>query len=142
MENNINTFSEEDWEKICLRCGQCCHKKLQTKHIFIVDPNSTCQHLKNGSCDIYENRLSPGKCIHVKDTLEIDNMLPTSCPYTQFKAGYKGFVMPDQETFDYILLLCLIIEDEEEKLGRDLTNEEIRQLEITQEKIDAAYKKT
>lgn len=50
--------------------------------------------------------------------------------------------MPDQETFDYILLLCLIIEDEEEKLGRDLTNEEIRQLEITQERVDEVYKKT
>jgi len=138
MNTDITTITEADWEKLCLRCGQCCHKKLQTKYVFIVDPNETCKHLKNNHCTIYEQRLSK-KCVHIKKALETDLMLPTSCPYTKLKPGYQGFVMPDEETFDHVMLVCLIIQNEEKRLGRNMTKKEIKNLEITQEKIDEVY---
>lgn len=139
MSNKIDQISETEWESLCLKCGQCCHKKLQTKYIFIVNPTETCEHLVNKTCTIYENRLQPGKCIHIKEALKTNLMLPISCPYTKLKSGYQGFVMPNEETFNHIMLICLIIQNEEKKLGRNMTKEEIRDLEITQEKIDEIY---
>jgi uncharacterized cysteine cluster protein YcgN (CxxCxxCC family) len=141
MNRKIDTINEADWEKLCLRCGQCCHRKIKTKHMFIVDPTHVCEHLENNICTIYNDRLQPGKCIHIKEALEKDLTLPTSCPYTKLKPGYQGFVMPDQETFDNVMLICAIIEIEEERLGRVMTENEVRDLEITQEKIDAVYEK-
>ena len=140
MSDKIDQISEANWERLCLRCGQCCHKKIRTKYIFIVNPSETCEHLKNNMCDMYEQRLQPGKCIHIKEALKTDLTLPSSCPYTKFKKGYQGFVMPDQETFDHIMIVALIIQNEESRLGRDMTQNEIRNLEITQEKIDEVYK--
>ena len=139
MSDKIDQISEADWEKLCLRCGQCCHKKIKTNHLFIVDPTGTCKHLKNKKCAIYKDRLRPGECIHIKEALQTNLMLPTSCPYTKLKQGYQGFVMPDQETFDNVMLMGAIIEIEEEKLGREMTQKEMKKLEITQERIDEVY---
>ena len=141
MKQDINTVNDEDWEKICQHCGQCCHNKYRLNNIVIVDPINTCKHLKNNLCTIYENRLKPGECMHIKEALNIDFALPTSCPYTKFKPGYKGFVMPDPKVFHNTMILFVLIENEEKRLGRQMTDKEIYDFEITQEKINALYEK-
>lgn len=141
MKQNIDEINNEAWEKICTRCGQCCHNKFRLKNIVIVDPTSTCKHLKNNMCTIYENRLKPGECMHIKEALKIDFMLPTSCPYVKLKPGYKGFVMPSPETFEQTIFVFALIEDEEKRLGRQMTDKEIYNFKITQEKIDAFYER-
>ena len=129
------------WEAICQKCGQCCHQKIKTKHITITNPSDTCKYLKNNRCSIYETRLQTGNCLTIEKGLEIDYALPKSCPYTKYKAGYKGFEMPaDTEEYETILFFYFMVEQEEERLGRDLSSEEIINLEITQERLDEANK--
>ena len=140
MKRKIEEIDEDEWEKLCMKCGQCCHIKIRLKHLFIVNPTKTCEYLHNNRCTIYKDRLQQKDCMHIKEALEIDLMLPNSCPYTKLKPGYQGFVMPDQETFDHVMLVCLIIQNEEKRLGRHMTKKEIKDLEITQEKIDEVYK--
>ena len=79
--------------------------------------------------------------MHIKEALKIDFMLPTSCPYVKLKPGYKGFVMPSPETFEQTLFVFALIEDEEKRLGRQMTDKEIYNFKITQEKIDAFYER-
>lgn len=122
---------DDEWEKLCLKCGQCCHHKMQFKYIFIVDPVETCEHLAaDKTCSVYKDRFANHKtCIPIKEALKKPEMLlPRSCPYTKFIKDYKGFTMTDEETFDAIMTVFMVIEVEELRLGRDLNEDEIQNI--------------
>ena len=139
----MNTIlNEAEWEKLCLRCGQCCHIKIRTKNgqIHVVSPTEVCEYLQDNSCTIYKDRLHQElhqagcSCIHIKEALQIEYSLPTSCPYTKLKPGYKGFIMPSEKEFDETFLLCIIIDMAERNLERIISPEEIENIKTNLKK--------
>lgn len=143
METKNNT----EWEKLCLRCGKCCHIKHQFGHIVIADPTKTCKYLKKNLCSIYDDRSQNPECIDMQEVLNIDFVLPASCPYTKLKTGYKGFEMPNKSILKDRLLLVAAVNAQEKIWGRKMTQLEIKKLiesellirvvfrEISQEKV-------
>ena len=141
MKAKTKKINEKEWEKICQRCGQCCHNKIMVKNIVIVNPMKTCEYLKDNRCSIYKDRLRQKNCWHIRQALEKDFMLPNSCPYTKFKPAYKGFDMPDKETFDNWITVFALIEREEKRIGRAMTQKEIKDFQVTEEKLNELYQK-
>ena len=88
----LESFSEDEWEQLCDRCGKCCLAKLEdidtgrvhytAVHCRLLDPESA-------QCTDYRQRKTRvSDCIAV--TVELarrDDVLPHSCSYRRLARG-------------------------------------------------------
>ena len=84
-----------DTEKLCLRCGRCCHRKeiVRGKVVFTKDtcPNLVKDERGKTSCSIYGDHLGSKlninghtvRCITSEDAFRI-GALPADCPYVYY----------------------------------------------------------
>lgn len=93
-------LNDEEWEKICKRCGKCCLHSLQdvdTDEIYHT--NVLCRYfdLENSLCMIYDKRCDVvPECLKLtKDNVEKLPFMPKSCAYRRlFDANYKDNPTP------------------------------------------------
>ncbi len=82
----LNTLSDEEWEKLCDGCGQCCHQSYEdeeTGELFASNIACALFDAKSCRCSDYTNRQQ-----RVQDCLNIRNLkqthyhwLPAQCAY-------------------------------------------------------------
>ncbi len=84
----ISGSAEDQWEAICLRCGDCCFEKIIDTSGKVHTTPIPCRFLDihSRSCQIYHQRLKAEEdCIQLTAELvpELD-WLPMGCAYRQF----------------------------------------------------------
>jgi len=83
--------SEQQWEDICLRCGECCFEKKIDRRGTILTTSTPCRFLDihTRDCRIYHQRLKAEEdCIKLtRDNLPALEWLPKGCAYRKFIAG-------------------------------------------------------
>lgn len=54
---------QENWDSICLKCGQCCYEKDIRRGKVITDYSAPCEFLdvKTGKCSVYNCRFKKSK---------------------------------------------------------------------------------
>jgi uncharacterized cysteine cluster protein YcgN (CxxCxxCC family) len=82
---NLNEFTDEEWELLCDRCGQCCLLKFEEDDGNIKYSNIVCKYLDLDSCNCneYGNRsIVVPDCVKLtpERTIEFD-WLPDTCAY-------------------------------------------------------------
>jgi uncharacterized cysteine cluster protein YcgN (CxxCxxCC family) len=98
---------EASLEKLCRKCGLCCHIKVGlTDGTYIVHPSATCKYLKqDNTCSVYETRLSSDSviCFTREEMIQKDFILPEGCPYTHQRSGYRPARIVSQREYDEIV---------------------------------------
>jgi len=98
------SMEQNEQEKICKKCGRCCHEKLKIRGTVCIFMNSPCPYLKLDEkgyyvekgqyfCSIYEDRFNIGKydviCLNLEQAIK-DEILPKGCGYEfLFPSTYK-----------------------------------------------------
>lgn len=85
-EKPLESLSEEEWERLCDGCGQCCLIKLQddeTDEIFATDVVCRFQDSETGTCSVYSRRTieKPDCFVIERDNPEHFSWLPQTCAY-------------------------------------------------------------
>jgi len=82
-----NDKTQEEWDALCNRCGQCCFEKRRMPNGSLRITTAPCRHFDiiDRSCRIYHNRFSIEKeCIKLTpDRVKILSWLPDDCAYVQ-----------------------------------------------------------
>ena len=92
----LEDLSEDEWEKVCMKCGKCCMCKYSDNGIIHFS-NYMCQYfdLKKGECSCYDTRFETAKGSCKKVSLELIKselyLLPPSCAYRRL---YEGRGLP------------------------------------------------
>ena len=77
--------SDDGWEQICLRCGNCCFEKWIDEGGTVYPTAVPCRYLDihSRSCRIYHQRLQAEEdCIKLTPALVPQlNWLPATCAY-------------------------------------------------------------
>ena len=82
-------------EKICNRCGICCHPSFQIGIRKIIIEQIHCKFLKkeqNGKtyCSVYDSRFDKAPwCLTLKQAIR-QQMLAHNCPYVKNINGFNG----------------------------------------------------
>lgn len=82
----LKDYTEEEWEKICSRCGKCCLIKLEDEDTGqICYTNVVCRYFdeEKCACTVYDKRteLVP-ECLKLsKDNVDKICWMPQSCAY-------------------------------------------------------------
>lgn len=117
MENK--NISNQEWEKLCHRCGKCCHCKYDLIVFSIADPEKSCKYLTSDNrCEIYEKRLfKNNNCLPIKEALKKDGELPRCCAYVGESKDYKSLIFPKsiEEFWNFVALAEAIINQTQEK---------------------------
>lgn len=78
-------MDEDAWERICLRCGQCCFEKWIGEDGRVCHTRIPCRHLDvvSRQCRVYHKRLEVGEgCIKLTaDVVRQVSWLPHDCAY-------------------------------------------------------------
>ena len=96
MTHPWDNLTNEQWEKICKRCGKCCLFTIQDEETEeIYHTNVLCRYYdqKNSACQIYETRCEiVPECLKLtKDNVDKLSFMPKSCAYRQlFDPAYKN----------------------------------------------------
>lgn len=99
-------------ELLCHQCGLCCHNKVPLSNgTYLVHPTSTCPYLeKDNRCQIYQKRFEINPhCLTRDEMVGRDYVLPEGCPYTQLRKGYKPARVVDEEEFNKLMALELLV---------------------------------
>lgn len=95
-EKALNELTNEEWEKICMKCGKCCLCKYREEDVIHLS-NYICEFfdLKNCLCSCYKKRfdVAKGECKKVDmELLEKEiSLLPPSCAY---RCLFEGRPLP------------------------------------------------
>ncbi len=86
MSHPWDKLNEEEWEKICKRCGKCCLYSLQDEDSGeIYHTNILCRYfdLEHSLCTIYDERCTiKHDCLKLtKDNVDKLPFMPKSCAY-------------------------------------------------------------
>ena len=76
-------MSKENWDSRCLRCGRCCHEKIEHEgRVFYTDVACEYLDLQSRQCQIYSerHRLKP-QCLPLTTKTLNQGILPQDCPY-------------------------------------------------------------
>ena len=91
----MNKRTHEELEKMCKRCGRCCHEKLRVNGEVYIFMKASCPFLeydrdKVASCKCYEERLKgTAGCITLEEAISRE-ILPADCGYKElFPKGYR-----------------------------------------------------
>ncbi|MGE4543949.1 MAG: hypothetical protein AB7D06_07555 [Pedobacter sp.] len=89
----------QDWEKICRRCGQCCYEKVEFEgEIYYTDDPCEYLDLETRLCRVYPDRCAVRKgCVALTPKLVLQGLLPDECPYVKYILSQieKGHRIPD-----------------------------------------------
>ena len=81
------TFSEEEWESMCTRCGLCCYEKEEGVDGEVITTDRACQFLTaENACSVYDERFihcSECGAVTPQRLLTEPELLPFECPYLQ-----------------------------------------------------------
>ena len=85
---SMEDFTQDEWEKICLKCGKCCAVKASDINGKVYFYNRVCDgmDMNTGLCKRYENRLCDD-CLKV-DLLMLckhPECLPKKCAYRMLR---------------------------------------------------------
>jgi uncharacterized cysteine cluster protein YcgN (CxxCxxCC family) len=88
---------QEQWEKVCLKCGICCYEKENQRCRVIIDLSKPCEYLNEETkrCTIYKKRFQICKNCE-KVTLFhalFSRYLPSTCGYVKKYRKWK-FISP------------------------------------------------
>ena len=78
-------MKKEEWEKLCTNCGLCCHEKVLSEDMLLIDLNVACSFYdeENKRCSVYNERFK--KCPRCEKVNIFRAMfasyLPPSCGY-------------------------------------------------------------
>ena len=96
-EKPLQSLSNDEWERLCDGCGQCCLVKLQddeTEEIYAT--NVVCRFLEqdSGRCGVYARRaVEKPECFVIeRDKAEHFSWLPQTCAY---RLRFEGKPLPD-----------------------------------------------
>ena len=96
-EKSLEKLTDDEWEKLCDGCAQCCLIKLQdedTDEIFATDV--VCRYLdtESGCCGVYPDRAEkkPECFVIERDRAEHYSWLPKTCAY---RLRFEGKPLPD-----------------------------------------------
>ncbi len=87
----IKRLAPQKSEDLCLRCGRCCHGKVEVEGQVYYTPEM-CPYLDEDSrlCRVYDIRFEIcSDCITIADAIEI-GALPEDCPYVAEIPDYRG----------------------------------------------------
>ena len=96
-EKPLSELTDEEWEKICMKCGKCCMCKYSDGEVIHFS-NQMCKFfdVKKGICSCYSDRLdiADGECKKISlELLEKEiSLLPPSCAYRRL---YEGRGLPE-----------------------------------------------
>ena len=94
MAHSWDNLTDEQWEKICKRCGKCCLITVQDEDTDeIYHTNVLCRYYdqQNKLCRIYEKRCQVvPECLKLtKDNVDKLPFMPQSCAYRRlFESDY------------------------------------------------------
>ena len=116
MARNSAKISQEEWEKICLRCGRCCLLKLQdddTDEIYYTNVICRYYDIEKNLCTVYDKRceLVP-ECLKLTPQ-NVDKLpwMPKVCAYRKlFDTNYKPQKL--QPLLGRVVSEALVDEDE------------------------------
>ncbi|MBL7005958.1 MAG: hypothetical protein ISR78_02625 [Spirochaetia bacterium] len=81
-------LEKQEWEKICSRCGMCCHEKTVSSGTAVYHVNSPCIMLdkKTNTCKVYDNRFTEiPRCQSVNLCKAMfASYLPPDCAYVKW----------------------------------------------------------
>lgn len=95
-EKELFELTDDEWEKICMRCGKCCMCKY-SEDGFIHFSNQMCRFfdMRQGICSCYDRRfeVNSSDCRKISFELLQNNLslLPPSCAYRRL---YEGRGLP------------------------------------------------
>ncbi|CAH9018056.1 YcgN family cysteine cluster protein [Candidatus Nitrosacidococcus sp. I8] len=92
----LNEMTNEEWEALCDRCGQCCLHKLEdedTGEIFYTNVACRLLNIHSGRCSNYCHRTQVvGDCISLRKNFnEALRWLPKTCAYRLISEGKELF---------------------------------------------------
>lgn len=85
-------MKKDAWEKLCSGCGLCCHEKVITENLLLIDTSSACEFYDSESrlCTVYDRRFE--KCPRcLKMTLfraMFADYLPPTCGYVRWARAH------------------------------------------------------
>ena len=93
------TKKEQQWDKICARCGRCCYEKIDFEgRIYYTDLPCEFLDLNTRTCRVYQERDSHRPdCLRLTPEAVKKGFLPADCPYVKDLEGYLAPVLQDDE---------------------------------------------
>lgn len=91
-----HTLNQDEWERICRRCGRCCLLKLQdeeTDEIYYTNVICRYYDIEHQLCTVYDRRCSLVPACLKLTPQNIDKLpwMPKVCAYRQlFDKDYKA----------------------------------------------------
>ena len=86
-------MTDEHWEDLCLRCGQCCFEKF-IDGSRIIHTRIACRHLDivTRECRVYDKRFSVGEgCVQLTpEVVRNVKWLPLDCAYVRHADKWQG----------------------------------------------------
>ena len=98
-------MKEKQWEKLCKKCGKCCHYKHNFGIIVLYDPDCVCKYLNDdNSCEVYHTRQKVTRCMLLKDAIVLTDLLPLSCGYIHINPEHRILTEPkDMPSFWFLV---------------------------------------
>lgn len=96
-EQPLGALNEDEWERLCDGCGQCCLIKLQddeTEEIFATDVVCRFYNFEQACCGVYFERAvkKPDCFVIERENTEHYSWLPKTCAY---RLRFENQPLPD-----------------------------------------------
>ncbi|MDH3999139.1 MAG: hypothetical protein OET90_09920 [Desulfuromonadales bacterium] len=92
-------LSEDEWEKLCRRCGRCCYEKIDFEgQIYYTAIPCEFLDVETRLCKVYPDRdtARPG-CVRLDPDTAQKGFLPVDCPYVADSDDYVAPTMPEDD---------------------------------------------
>ncbi|MCR5731626.1 MAG: hypothetical protein K6G51_01630 [Sphaerochaetaceae bacterium] len=105
-------MKKEEWESLCSNCGLCCHEKVVSEDMLLIDLSNPCEFYdsENKCCSVYEERFK--KCHRCKKVNLFRAMfasyLPSICGYVRWAKEHHVRLCKEKEcvlgngVFDFV----------------------------------------
>ena len=84
--------NDKDWERICLRCGQCCYEKIEYRgQYYLTDIPCNYLDIETKLCQVYPQRCQVKEgCVELTTEIVKMGVLPKGCAYVQTIKSYNA----------------------------------------------------